>query len=663
MPFIRLNQHCLNDTRKYDTLSNIYKSYRREVELLTASSLTDMHIRNYMDCYVELEQHKQIEKYLESDGPDNLVYLTGVTGSGKTTVLKAALKHQNNNIVFNNNTAIITFVWKATEKEKQNSARNIERHYANFLLACVNKIADKYSIGHFDQKPASFLKFIEDNDLDFFSQSYANGKNKIMALIKENPLKLAIFALRFIATKTPVDNIIFLFDELEEAGKDTKGQALETKLIETAYSIKHFLSLRDAVKRKAESFRFTVIISCRHYVYRMITLKKQESDNEFWSKVNAESQSELMIDLSNPPTLLELLEHRKHPIRNTIKDEKDKKEFDEVFAIIKDIVMQCGETIMALAIGNIRDAFKYIQYLIFNKRWLQRKESVNGAFSISASKDDYNLSLPSYIRAIGLRENVVYSRASIIPNLLDNTEGKGDLTVLVVLLFFINKQDDPNLRSDFYSQFDLKKEFNTLIEKIFPDEKESMYIALNYLLKSRILLRSSHCCQADSADDPCLDDEPGKWPYVFIAKQASILWKLLSQNSVLFELFVDDVMLETHFQTENDMNNRKFLQFNFLAFKESINYLLHLIDVESSMIKKLSSRSYLEEYKKNFGTTSICRHLYSGLKKSFDAYYREKEDSNEYMELSKLLNEVLNKLNLATSLNNTSNISIYKRII
>ena len=121
---------------------------------------------------------------------------------------------------------------------------------------------------------------------------------------------------------------------------------------------------------------------------------------------------------------------------------------------------------------------------------------------------------------------------------------------------------------------------------------------MNYLLKSRILLRSSHCCQADSADDPCLDDEPGKWQYVFIAKQASILWKLLSQNSVLFELFVDDVMLETHIQTENDMNNRKFLQFNYLAFKESINYLLHLIDVENSMIKKLSSRSYLEEYKK-----------------------------------------------------------------
>lgn len=663
MPFVRLNQHYLEDSRKYDTHSNIYKAYRKEVELLTASSLNDMHIKNYMDCYVKLPQHEQVEKHLEITGNDSLVYLTGVTGSGKTTLLKAALKHKNNNIVFNDETAIIAFVWKATEKAKQNSARNLEKHYANFLIACINEISEKYHIKRYDEKPTDFLEFIKDNDLDFFSQSYAKGKKKIMELHKEDPIKLAIFALRFVVTQSPIKNIIFLFDELEEAGKDIKGQALETKIIEVAYSIKHFLSLREEEIKEKENFRFTVMISCRHYVYRMITSKKQDCNNEFWTKVNAEAQSEKMIDLSNPPALLDLLNYRREPIRQSLKNDEDKEEFDEVFSIVKDIVVQCGDVIMALAIGNIRDAFKYIQYLVFNKRWLQRKESVNGAFSISASKNDYNLSLPSYIRAIGLRENVVYSSGSIIPNLLDNTEGKGDLTVLIVLSFFINKQNDPNFRSDFSSQFDLNTEFNALIEKIFPEEKESIYKSLNFLLKSRVLLRSSHCCQADSADEPCIEDEPGKWQYIFIANQANILWNLFSQNSILFELFVDDVMLKKCIQTGNDLSKRCFIQFNTLAFKESINYLLYLIDVENEMLKKLSSRAYLDEYKNNFGTVSICKHLYLGLKKSFDVYYRDKEDGKEYNEILDLLDTVLNKLNSSEMLNCKSGLHIYKKSI
>ena len=89
MPFIRLNQYYQYDTRKYDAKSNIYMSYEKQVEKLTAPSLLDMQISNYMDCYVKLEQHKQLETYLDADGPDGLVYLTGVTGSGKTTILDA----------------------------------------------------------------------------------------------------------------------------------------------------------------------------------------------------------------------------------------------------------------------------------------------------------------------------------------------------------------------------------------------------------------------------------------------------------------------------------------------------------------------------------------------------------------------------------------------
>ncbi len=652
MPFVRLNQNYVYDTRKFDTRSNIYMSYREEVEMLTAPSLTDIPIPNYMDCYVEMEQHKQLLPYLDAKGPDSLVYLTGVTGSGKTTLLKAVFDQENNGIVINGKTAIITFVWKPSDDEKNHPCYSVNIHYANFLLACINKISKIYGVPTYKQNVFEFLEFIENNDFDFYAQGNGEGEEKIKSLQNFDLLKFAMLYLRYMLSKCEIENVVFLFDELEEAGKDNNGEELEIVVIELAYTIKHFLSSRTIEARVNEGFRFTVMISCRHYVYRMVTNKKKQIPNRFWLKVNAESQSETMIDIPNPPPLILLLSKRKEVIMDSLTLEKDKAEFNEVFLIACEILSLCGDIILALSIGNIRDAYKYIQYLLFNKRWLQRKENINGGFSISSSREDYNLTLPSFLRALALRENTVYTHESIIPNLLDNTNGKSDLSILIVLSFFICKQNDPELRQDFGSQFDVAEEFESLIDRLFADDSDHIYKAYSFLLNERVILRSSHCCQADAADDPHLDGDPKTWKYVYLAKQASILWNLLEQNSVLFEMFVDDIKLEKCIQSKEDLKKRSFMQFNILAFQECLCYLEKLICVENDMLKNLSSRSLLKEYRENFGYSPICYHLFNGLKKSFDVYFRDrnidknKERMEELEKQLKKLSDTMNKLEL-----------------
>ena len=234
-------------------------------------------------------------------------------------------------------------------------------------MACVDKICDQFTILKYDNNPAVFLKYIKDNDFDFYAQGNEHGKNRIDSLRSFDPIKLSLFALRYILSKClNIDNIIFLFDELEEAGKGRGGEDLEIKIVELAYTIKHLLSERRAIAKEKESFRFTVLISCRHYVYRMITNKKKIDLNEFWNRVNAESQTETMIDIPNSPPLIDLLKRRKEVIAETLTTEK-KEEFNEIFLIAYKIISRCDEEIMALAIGNIRDAFKYIQYLLLIK--------------------------------------------------------------------------------------------------------------------------------------------------------------------------------------------------------------------------------------------------------------------------------------------------------
>lgn len=642
MPYIRLNQNYKYDTRKYDTSSNIYLSYSNEVQLLTAPSLKDMPIDNSMDCYVRFPQHNQLETYLKPNGIDGLVYVTGVTGSGKTTLLNAALKNKDNDIVINDTTAIITFVWSPTEAEKGKKKANIESNYSNFILACADRIIEEFNIKHYKFAEGPFIKYIKDNDFAFYSQGRTTNKYSVNKLKHHDPIKFSLFALRYAILNCKINNVVFLFDELEEAGRGKKGEPLEIILVEIAYRIKHILSSRTNEAKRSEKIRFTVIISCRHYVYRMITNKKTQHPNDFWSKVNAEAQSETMIDLPSSPDLSELLRKRKDVIIKTLPIEA-REEFEEVYYLTHDILLKCSNVITSLAIGNIRDVYKYIQYLLFNKRWFQKKESENGAFSIKSCRSDYNLMLTSYLRCLALRENTVYTSESIIPNLLDNTNGKEDLCVLITLSFFITKQNDPELRNDFRSQYDVNIEFNSLVERIFPKKIDTFMEALNFLLHEKILLRSAFSCQEDSVDEPNVSEEIDKWKNVYLSSQANVLWKLLGQNSVLFEMFIDDIKIDNCIQCQDDLAKRSYLQFNELSFKECINYLNSMVDYESLIWEDLLTRSFLKDYKENFGETPIVKHLYNGLSNSFQTYYKNKEDSS-YVELKTLLDDTKRRI-------------------
>lgn len=642
MPYIRLNQNYRYDNRKFDTSSNIYLAYRKEVQLLTASSLKDMPIPNYMDCYVKFAQHDQLETYLEPDGVNGIVYVTGVTGSGKTTLLNAALKNKNNDIIINNTTAVITFVWNPTEAEKSQYNANIELNYSNFILACSDKIIEMYKMESYRSQEDSFINYIKNNDFAFYSQGRTAKKYSLNKMKRHDPIKYSILVLRYTISKCKINNVIFLFDELEEAGRGKSGEPLEIILVEIAYRIKQLLSSWTNEPKRAENMRFNVIISCRHYVYRMITNKKNQQPNDFWSIVNAESQSETMIDLPSSPDLIELIKKRKEVIMSSLSHE-DREEFEEVYSLTYDILTKCSEVIKAIAIGNIRDVYKYIQYLLFNKRWFQKKESERGAFSIKSCRTDYNLMLTSYLRCLALRENTVYTTESIIPNLLDNTNGKDDLHILITLSFFITKKNDPELRHDFRSQYDVNLEFNSLINKIFPNKRDSFMNSLNFLLKEKILLRSAFCCQEDSVDEPNINENSNKWKNVYLSSQANILWKLLGQNSVLFEMFIDDIKLKKCIQCQEDLTNRSYLQFNELSFKECINYLDTMIDYEALIWEDLQTRSYLKEYKENFGSKPIVNHLYNGLENSLNTYYKDREDT-AYFELKQLIQDVSNKM-------------------
>lgn len=151
-------------------------------------------------------------------------------------------------------------------------------------------------------------------------------------------------------------------------------------------------------------------------------------------------------------------------------------------------------------------------------------------------------------------------------------------------------------------------EFYQAIDVIFENQYTQLPIlfqrSVHYLIKHRLLLRS-----ADQPQDeiPGLNlDDIKKIEHVYVSGSALTLWKELGRSSALFQLFLDDIWLETDSDYFGDDGN---------DIEHCVEYLEALFSAEKkiyNMARNLSAkcgRYYLD----SFGTSSISKQLANGL--------------------------------------------------
>ncbi len=632
----------------------LYTKYHQQITALLAPSIDSYRYYGFEKLYVQQPLLECTKPYKRKSLTDNFIYITGTTGSGKTILLKATFGHIDNTIVYDTPNLIIPFSCDNMVGDME----QLRQRIASLYLGTINKICKDYDLKKFNEPENinDFIEYIEARRVQFsISQhDWREKKNEelIDELNKNDRLELALLAFKYTMKqeKCPFDNVVFIIDDIESVGPDNE-------LRPVYISNKIFSCLNNRTKSEKEKWCCNVVVACRHYVWRIFSTRHRDHpDSGYLREANLtfgtmESFSYIEdFDLSDykMPELSEIIHKREEAILETL-SEKDREEFISICDLLDFIIETIGEVSLALNAYDYRKTFKVLKNVIMNKRWLQKTEPQKGAFQIGTSGESFFRNRANVIRALALGESDVYfSEYSLIPNLLKNNAVGGDLWVLIVMKEILKHHSDYKWRNSF-SINDLQAEF----DQIFPDEekyRKDIVNAIHYLIINRLLLRGMHQEQRDSVDLDNID--LSTIDKVYPSEAIRNLWDSLGENSILFEIFIDDIYIDSPIRT-GEKSETEFKQFNIYAFRECINVLHKLIEEELRIRRHTLNYGTYQLYIQMFGSEPVTKQLQKGLRKSLKTYFKNDTVSDTVKELSKSLNEIDDEISNVVKVNFT----------
>ena len=375
---------------------------------------------------------------LEKTPVDKVLYLTGLTGSGKSMILKSVFRYTGMAPRFYNNTLIIPFSFDnfSSGDLKLNSNKGIETVFSNMLSCACEKI----------EKNCPNLKRVKGNEEDFFEMvNNSRGdytqvadtwprppiNERMNRFIRENPIPFHSAVLKYYLNQNScnINNLIILVDDVEGAGETN-----ELLPVKVAYRV--ITCLENIPISKEWSAH--LVISCRNYVYRLLIDNNHTPEHQY---IETYTESDV-FHLESAPAVVEIAKKRYDAISKQESSQKWKTALDVVLHLIGSIDSSIGEFILNIKIRNIRKALSLTKQIVYNKKWIQRDstEAVRGAFSIDSVKD-YNVTPAALIRAIGMRESLIYcSDESSIPNIMYNVDDL-DLYPLLILKYCIIRRN------------------------------------------------------------------------------------------------------------------------------------------------------------------------------------------------------------------------------
>ena len=634
---VKLNQ-CYEDTLSLVSGKGyIEKSLKQEVDFLLASSVNELNGVEFDDVYIEnWEAEAFLSTLLEPSFSDKILFLTGMTGTGKSMLLRKVFRIHTMSPIISRCTLIVPIsfdnITGLKSKTEEGIVNQVTSIFSDMINCACEKIESDYpSIVKVEENQQAFYDFLCSNrgGIAAYSNIFPrlSIEQKITKFAAEQTLTFNSAMLKYYIgqDQCPIDNVVFILDDIEGIGE-------KNELIPVKVMFEVMTCMQNQVK--AKKWTANALISCRHYIFRVIKYGSfADKDDDGNAKQVFETYTEAdMYHLTPRLTIWDIVAKRYEAITKDGALTRGEKPQNWVSALevvrhlLFDIDKNIGGFILNLNLNNIRSALNTVKKVIYNKRWIQRDHLIEespGAFKITTVLQ-FDTNYANLIRAIGMGEGISYcAEESLIVNLLkNNLDSESDLFVLLALKYFIvisgNKYTDWNNSVDI-DRFYLK------LKEIFD---EGMYHAefeeaVHYLLLERVLLRSIDQLQVNTS--PVNSHTVTDIKKVYLANAAIDLWKMLGTNSILFEMYVDDIWLDL---SHKPTSKHFFRGFDSDNFDHALNYLGKLIECESLIRRAAKNNDKLRIYNGCFGSTTVCEHLLTGLRNSLRKYYRNPDDTD-----------------------------------
>lgn len=618
----------------YNT-NNIEKYLREEIDTLLASSANQLNEIDINELYIH---NDDAERFLsiaqEKTFSDRILYLVGLVGSGKSMILNYVFKNKTLSPHIYNSTLVIPFsfdnFYDGIAISDEGIESNLIKHFSRALQSACDVIIDNnpHIISAYDNEN-SFYEYIKNNRGNFAQPFGEWPRPKIQDILRsfssENPIPFYALMLKFCLSQDAcgIDNVVLIVDDVEGVGEQN-----ELRPIEIANRIFTCLENSDHIRR----WSVNLIIGCRNYVYRLLN-----NNGTLHQQHNEAYASSDMFHLDFTPSIKDIVEKRSEEILKLSKGKKWETALNIIVLLITKIDSSVGDFLLNLKIRNMRKALLLTKKIVYNKQWIQR-DYVNdtpGAFTIN-SIEDYNVTYATLLRAIGMKESTIYnSEESDIPNIMWNKDQMDLYTLLVLKYCLIRKGQKYSTWND---SIDIDFFYKSTADIFGQNNPHLEYFkkSTEYLILHRLLLRS-----IDQLQDNALPINEGNVEgikKVYISNAAVDLWELLGKNSVLFEMYTDDLWLDNSNRT---MNKKIYRGFDEENFEIAVNYTYKLFDIESKFRNHAYNINKMTEYYETFGKDFICSHLLNGLSNSLYAFY--KEDVNK-QEIKRKIDDLKNKI-------------------
>lgn len=595
--------------------------------------------------YVKDPMEKELEDVIK-EPRNQMKYLVGLAGMGKTTLLRNFFKITDRDIKIHENNIIIYISFYNANLSTDSPQKSIEEEVTNYLSRTVKKLLSKHKEIVKDKKNfwKDFYDFMENNKPTLLTNekltptscfleelvdelSYDRKLQQLDTVCNLKPIEYYSSFIKYILSKLKKQyHIILIYDDIE-----AKAGIFHSALIEVA---RHIHACFCAIENQERTVK--TIVALRAYTFRSNIERQSNARREILQKdtILKKSTVNLHAIFDKRFNEIEQIEQIEKVIKKIDSYKEARRQLKYVEQKLDKI---CGELIYNLSNYNLCDAMILYCNVLINVEWIACDETENkGAFKINA--ENYQLTTENIIYTIANGNSKEYTNDNynFVPNLLYNHIEGSDLIGLYIIRYLIQnnivniygiKYAEGNaILSDIMGLFVSSTDSETRIA----NWRGRILGLLEYLYDSGVLLRSLY--DIEDSTEKQIERKYSNTHKLYLSPRGSILYNLLSQNAVLLELYRDDIY------TDLPNNNKTTSQLNtYTLFEYLIDYISELFQCEKRNISNAISN--LNKYQELIGREFITAELLKGIVKNLYTYF--KDEGNDYYKMIEKVREIV----------------------
>lgn len=598
--------------------NDIYRKFQDQFDVLLNPPFDDE--KMYVE-YKDEEFDRKVQAFKDSR-LNEIKFLSGDAGVGKTTYLKHLFKYKTIEMQFKKKNLIIPLGWDGLTISDNNYTNDIERIIKSTICNAITKV---YGIDYMDillNECNSLIEFILSTHHDLlypldiqeglkYPDAVERKQQQLSRTASANPIPFYTTLLKYVISKqkASINRIIIIIDDVE-----TLSERKISKIVEL------FFHVFDCLCNMPKKVVIKLLVSLRPNSIKFLNDNLPHQTNSTYGIFTKGSD---VIEKNIIPDMKNIFKRRFEYAESVTAIPGNKDTWLEAKAslmvIVDSIEDNLVKMICELCHNDIRAVTSLFKLILSNRIWCQKFNVLVPDPYLKVNPDDYRFDVVNIVRTISCGENTIYfgnqnlifnnlfigrmkppsfdGSKIFIPNILaDISTGKCDILIVLIMEYLRILQNITSTTT--LNNFTSKKNLCNELFKLFlrTTTKEKISECLDYMFCNRLIKKSIYSRDSDDSIITLNDED-----YVYLTTKGERLLMMMENDSVLLEVYredidraYDDIFLSKSAYELTLENKREILFLDLIRLTDEIrsledSYCYTVINSDSPFCKNLFS--------------------------------------------------------------------------